>query len=122
MGLDSYAEYFTAHIPLTALVFDNRCLGASDGTPRYEIIPGLQMSDLQDAITYVQTLDEVDPGKIALWGASYAGGNVMQVAAFDRRVKAVLALVPLIPGAEVFAKLIPSPMRYELTRMFQAGI
>ena len=80
------------------------------------------MSDVQDAITYAQTLDEVDPGKIALWGASYAGGNVMQVAAFDRRVKAVLALVPLISGAEVFAKLIPSPMRYELTRMFQAGI
>ena len=48
------------------------------------------MSDVQDAITYAQTLDEVDPGKIALWGASYAGGNVMQVAAFDRRVKAVL--------------------------------
>ena len=79
------------------------------------------MSDVQDAITYAQTLDEVDPGKIALWGASYAGGNVMQVAAFDRRVKAVLASVPLISGAETFAKLIPSSMRSELTRMFQDG-
>ena len=117
-----YAEYITSHIPVTALVYDHRCLGESDGTPRYEIIPSLQMSDIQDAITYAQTLDEVDPDKIALWGASYSGANVMQVSAVDRRVKAVIAVVPLISGTELFAKFIPSYMRSDIYKLFQAGI
>jgi hypothetical protein len=89
MELDSFAEYFTTRIPITALVYDNRCTGASDGYPRFELLPSLQMSDLQDAITYAQSLEEVDPEKIALWGTSYSGGNVLEVAAFDHRVKAV---------------------------------
>ena len=121
VGLDIYAEYFTTHIPIVALVFDNRCLGSSDGTPRFEIVASLQMSDIQDAITYAQTLDEVDPDKIAIWGASYAGGNVLQVAAVDRRAKAVIAVVPLISGMELFSKFVPPHMQFDLMKLFQAG-
>jgi cephalosporin-C deacetylase-like acetyl esterase len=122
MDLDSFAEYFTTHIPITALVYDNRCVGASDGKPRFELIPSFQMSDLQDAITYTQSLEEVNPGKIALWGTSYSGGNVLQVAAFDRRVKAVLAQNPMVSGVENAARLVSSIMMPEMRRMFEAGI
>ena len=90
MDLDLFAEYFTTHIPITALVYDNRGLGSSDGIPRFEVIPSLQMSDIQEAITYAQSIHEVNPKKIALWGSSYSGANVWQVGAFDRRVKAIL--------------------------------
>lgn len=122
VGLDIYAEYITAHIRAVAIVFDNRCLDASDGTPRYEIIPSLQISDIQDAIIYTQTLNEVDPNKITVWGASYAGGNVMQVAALNRRVKTVITVVPLISGLELFDKTIPSYLCSDLSKMFQAGM
>ena len=121
MDLDSFAEYFTNQIPITALVYDNRCVGASDGTPRFELLPSLQMSDLQDAITFAQSLEEVDPEKIALWGSSYSGGNVLQVAAFDHRVKAVLAQNPMVSGVENAARLVPSVVIPEMRKLFEAG-
>jgi len=121
MDLDLFAEYFTTHLPITALVYDNRCLGASDGMPRFELIPSLQMSDIQDAITYVQFLEEVNPAKIAIWGSSYSGANVLQVAAFDRRVKAVLAQSSMISGYDNFKAIVSSVMTPQLQMMFEAG-
>lgn len=122
MGLDLFAEYFTTHLPITALVYDNRCFGASDGTPRCEVIPSLQCSDIQDAITFAQTLSEVDPEKIAIWGSSYSGANVLQVAAVDERVKAVLSQVPLISGIEIRNRLV-GPIKWaQYLPLFAAGI
>jgi uncharacterized protein len=97
MYLDRFAEVFAA-AGLNVLVFDNRCFGASDGEPRQEIDPWAQVRDYRDAITYLHTLPEVDPGRIGIWGSSYSGGHVLVVAAIDRRVKAVVSQVPLISG------------------------
>src|SRR6266508_5615456 len=97
MYLDAFAEVFAA-AGLNVLVFDNRCFGASDGEPRQEIDPWAQVRDYRDAITYLHTLPEVDPGRIGIWGSSYSGGHVLVVAAIDRRVKAVVSQVPLISG------------------------
>jgi pimeloyl-ACP methyl ester carboxylesterase len=55
MYLDSFAEVFAA-AGLNVLVFDNRCFGASDGEPRREIDPWVQVRDYRDAITYASTL------------------------------------------------------------------
>lgn len=93
MDLDTFAKHFTSHLPISCLVYDNRCFGSSDGEPRHEIDYALQRSDYSDAITHAQSLDEVDPGKIGVWGSSYSGGHVLWVGAVDRRVKAVLSQV-----------------------------
>lgn len=96
MDLDKFAEKFSSKLQLNVLVYDNRGFGASDaapGQPRSEIIPHLQISDLQDAITYAQTRAEVDAEKVGIWGSSYSGGHVLYVAAVDRRVKAVISQV-----------------------------
>lgn len=93
MGIDAFAEAFTSAIPVHALVFDNRCLGASDGLPRGEILPPLQISDYSDAITHAQLRPEVDPKRIGAWGTSYSGAHVLTVGAIDRRVKAVVSQV-----------------------------
>ena len=97
MYLDRFAEAFAA-AGLNALVFDNRCFGASDGEPRQEIDPWAQVRDYRHAITYASTLPEVDPKRIGIWGSSYSGGHVLVVGAIDRRVKAVVSQVPLISG------------------------
>jgi fermentation-respiration switch protein FrsA (DUF1100 family) len=39
---------------------------------------------------------EVDANRLGVWGTSYSGGHVLQVAAFDKRVKAVVAQVPAV--------------------------
>lgn len=94
--LDKVAEAFVANLPLACLVYDHRSFGSSDtapGQPQFEIIPSLQISDLQDAITYVQGLEHIDSSKIGIWGSSYSGGHVLHLAATDKRVKVVISQV-----------------------------
>jgi cephalosporin-C deacetylase-like acetyl esterase len=96
MDLDLFAETFVSKLNLAVLVYDNRGFGTSDvapGQPRQEIIPQMQISDLQDAITYAQTREEVNKTKIGIWGSSYSGGHVLYVAAIDKRVKACISQV-----------------------------
>lgn len=97
MYLDRFAEVF-AEAGLGAVVFDNRNFGASDGEPRQEIDPWMQVRDYRDAITWAGTLPEVDAERIGIWGSSYSGAHVLVVGAIDRRVKCVVAQVPLISG------------------------
>jgi fermentation-respiration switch protein FrsA (DUF1100 family) len=105
MYLDSFAEAFAAG-GLGALVFDNRNFGASDGEPRQEIDPWQQVRDYRHAITYAQTRPEVAPDRIGVWGTSYSGGHVLVVGAIDRRVKCVVAQVPLVSGFRNIQRLV----------------
>ena len=106
MDLDKYAEVFAA-AGLAALVYDNRCLGASDGEPRQDIDPTWQCRDYRSAITYAETLAEVDNKRIGVWGTSYTGGTVCAVAALDRRVKCVVSQVPFMVGHKNLQQFLP---------------
>lgn len=119
MYLDRFAEVF-AEAGLASLVFDNRNFGASDGTPRQEIDPVLQIRDYRDAITFAETLDSTDPDRIGIWGSSYSGGHVLVVGAIDRRVKCVVAQVPLVSGHENARRLIRADMIAGFQEMFAA--
>lgn len=124
MDLDAFAEYFTQKLPMTCLVFDNRGFGSSDtspGQPRYEIITSKQISDIQDAITYVQSRDDIDPARVGIWGSSYSGGHVISVASADKRVKAAIAQVPLVDGRENFNRLVRSDVQVQMFALFQQG-
>jgi fermentation-respiration switch protein FrsA (DUF1100 family) len=103
MYLDKYAEAF-AQAGLGSIVFDNRNFGASDGMPRQEIDPWLQIRDYSDAITFAAGLPETDAELIGVWGSSYSGGHVLVVAAIDRRVKCVVSQVPTISGSQSFRR------------------
>ncbi|HEX8860203.1 MAG TPA: alpha/beta hydrolase [Actinomycetes bacterium] len=105
MYLDSFAEAFAGG-GLGALVFDNRNFGASGGEPRQEIDPWAQVRDYRHAITYVQTRSEVDADRIGVWGTSYSGGHVLVLGAIDKRVKCVVAQVPLVSGMRNIQRLV----------------
>jgi uncharacterized protein len=119
MYLDRFAEFFAA-AGLNALVFDNRNFGASDGEPRQEIDPWVQVRDYRHAITYATTLSEVDPERIGVWGSSYSGGHVLVVAAIDRRVRAVVSQVPLVSGSGNIKELVRADFRAGYREMFDA--
>lgn len=104
MALDRFAEAFAA-AGLASLVFDYRGLGASDGTPRQDLDPHAQITDYRNALSWVRARPEIDPARIGVWGTSYSGANVLMVAALDRRVRAVVAQVPLIDGWETFGRM-----------------
>lgn len=123
MGLDRFASYFVAKLPVSCVVYDHRGFGASDtgdGQPRQEIVPTQQTDDMSDAISYAQSRRDVDLQKIALWGSSFSGGHVLSVAAVDRRVKAVLSQIPFISGPRAFAMNPPETINL-LNDLFSQG-
>ncbi|GAB3800732.1 alpha/beta hydrolase [Spirosoma humi] len=97
--IDRFAERFAAY-GFVVVLFDYRNFGESEGLPRQEVNPFLQIDDFKNSITFATTLSYVDAEKIGIWGTSYAGGNVIVTAATDRRVKCVVAQVPTISGYE----------------------
>jgi uncharacterized protein len=119
MYLDAFGERFAAD-GLAALVFDNRCFGASDGEPRQEIDPWAQVRDYRHAITFATTLPGVDPQRIGVWGSSYSGGHVLVIGAIDRRVRAVVSQVPLISGWRNVLRLVRADLVAQFRAMFDA--
>ncbi len=105
MYLDAFAERFCA-AGFVVTVFDYRHQGASPGEPRGQIFPDDQHDDYRNAITWTQARREVDADRVGIWGSSYSGGHVIQVAAFDRRVKCAACQVPLVDGIENVRRLV----------------
>ncbi|WP_440005967.1 alpha/beta hydrolase [Halomicrococcus sp. SG-WS-1] len=99
-GLEAYAEAFVAR-GYAVFLFDYRGFGNSDGEPRGLVDPEKQIADWEAAIDHVRRLDGVDRGQIALWGTSFSGGHVVEAAAGDHRIAAVVAQVPLLDGRAV---------------------
>jgi hypothetical protein len=97
MGLPQYAERFAA-AGFAVLLFDFRNLGESEGTPRGQIFAEDQQEDYRNVITWLQLQPQIDPERIGVWGFSFSGGHVLQIAAFDRRIKCVVAQVPAVSG------------------------
>lgn len=97
MGLDTYARRFQT-AGYAVLVFDYRHFGASDGEPRQLIWIPDQLADWAGAVAHARSLSEVDATRIALWGASLAGGHVIVTAARDPGIACVAALCPGLDG------------------------
>lgn len=87
-------QYQLANI--TALIYDPRSLGLSDGTPRNNIDPIKQVSDYSDALTFLRTLSIVDPDAISFWGMSFAATIALCAASLDKRAKCCIAICPLL--------------------------
>jgi dienelactone hydrolase len=86
-----------ARAGITAMTFDYRRFGGSEGE-RGKLVPSDQVDDIRNAVTFLSSLPEVDPRRVALWGTSFGGGNVLVEAALDPRVKAVISQVPFGSG------------------------
>ena len=110
MGLKAYAEAFAA-AGFLSLVYDHRNGGRSSGWPRHETDPWRQVADMREAVSFVRCLPDVDPARIGLWGTSYSGGHALVVAALDRRLRCVVAQVPLVSGSRTFELWGPADRR-----------
>jgi uncharacterized protein len=97
MHLANFAEKFV-EAGLVVLVFDYRYFGNSEGEPRGKLFPTEQHEDYRNAITWVSQRPEVDRDRVGVWGSSYSGAHVLHLAAFDKRIKAAVAQVPLVDG------------------------
>lgn len=98
-GLAPFAAAF-ADAGFVVLVHDHRNFGVSDGLPRQDVDPWVQISDWRCAISWLETRPEVDADRIGIWGSSYSGGHALVLGATDRRLKCVVSQVPTISGYE----------------------
>jgi len=99
MYLSNFAERFVG-ADFVTLVFDYRYCGSSEGEPRGQLFPHEQVEDYRNAITWISDHPQVDPERIGVWGTSKSGGHVLYLAAYDKRVKAVVAQVPSVVTPE----------------------
>lgn len=113
-GLTRQATAFAA-AGYTAITFDYRGWGESagrlvlskpreprrDGKPyttevlelREVVHPWEHLEDITSVLAWAVAQPEVDANKLGLWGTSYGGGHVLFVAAYDARIRAVVAQV-----------------------------
>lgn len=99
MALDAYAVRFQ-EAGMAVLAFDYRYTGKSSGSPRQLIWIPSQLEDYAAAISYVRSLKQINPAKVALWGTSLSGGHVLVTAAKDKNIACVAAQCPLLDGGE----------------------
>ena len=105
LGLKDAKLYLPYHEALTTagyqvLIFDYRGFGDSDGD-RGLLLPGLQLEDLINAVTYLTTRDDVDQDNIGVFGSGgTGGGNAVLLAATDRRIRVAVSQVPVADGED----------------------
>jgi fermentation-respiration switch protein FrsA (DUF1100 family) len=71
------------------LVLDHRHFGESEGEPRQHEDPAKKLEDFKNAISFISSLKGIDRERIGACGISMGGGYMLQLAAFDRRIKSV---------------------------------
>jgi pimeloyl-ACP methyl ester carboxylesterase len=111
MMLAQYEQHFAA-AGIATLAFDYRHTGASDGQPRQRISMQRQRADVTAALSYLGERSDVDPARLALWGTSLGGMNVVRVAAARPGLAAAVIQCPIVHGPGAARTLgISGPLR-----------
>lgn len=94
-----YHQAFT-EAGFAILIFDYRGFGASDGD-RGTLSPTWQLEDWRNAIAYMRARDDVDEGRVAIFGSGgTGGGNAVLAAAHEPAVRATISQVPVADGRD----------------------
>jgi fermentation-respiration switch protein FrsA (DUF1100 family) len=94
-SLVSQGEFFS-RAGYMVLAIDYRSFGESEGEPRGQLFPLAQVEDFRNGVSFLQHTSGADRERVGIWGTSNSGGTVIYTAAVDRRIKAVVAQVPVV--------------------------
>ena len=97
MRLDAFAEKF-AEAGIAAFAFTYRHFGDSGGQPRQLLSIKRQLADWDAAIAHIQSRDDVDRTRVAVWGSSFGGGHAITVAARHPELLAAVSQCPFTDG------------------------
>jgi len=120
-GLEPYARRFSA-AGMHVLVFDYRHFGESEGEPRQLLSIRRQLKDWMAAVSFARSLAGVDPGRIALFGTSFSGGHVIEIAVRDGSVAAVISQCPMMDGLAAIKSLLSYAGVGSMLLMTWAGV
>jgi fermentation-respiration switch protein FrsA (DUF1100 family) len=82
------------------LAFDFRNFGESEGEPRFYESPSLKMVDIQNAVTYLESLSEVNKEEIGAFGVCAGAMYTLMAASEDTRIKTVVTAASWLHDAE----------------------
>jgi uncharacterized protein len=91
MVADQYATAFH-RAGLNVLLYDHFGFGMSGGEPRQQINPWVQGRGYRDAVLHLR--NQLGMERIALWGDSYSGMEVLVVGALIDGIAAIVAQIP----------------------------
>lgn len=97
--LVEYAKAF-AQAGYAVVLFDYRYWGGSTGRPRELVSIKYQLKDWQVMIEHIAARQSIDATRVVLWGTGLSGGYVLNLAAELPQIRAVMAQVPFVDGAE----------------------
>lgn len=94
-----YHEAFT-EAGFAVLIFDYRGFGDSGGD-RGTLSPTMQLEDLVNSVTFLQTRDDIDGDSIGVFGSGgTGGGNAVMLGAHDSRIRCAVSQVPVADGED----------------------
>jgi dienelactone hydrolase len=93
-GLAPFAERFREE-GFAAIAFDYRNFGGSGGQPREVLSVPRQRADYSTVIGWAVEQPYIDPRQVIVWGTSFAGMHVVELAASDTRLAGAVAQAPL---------------------------
>ena len=96
-GLAPFAERFCEE-GFVAIAFDYRNFGGSGGQPRELLSVPRQRADYSTVIGWAVEQPYIDPRQVIVWGTSFAGMHVVELAASDTRLAGAVAQAPLTDG------------------------
>ena len=96
-GLVPFAERFRDE-GFVAIAFDYRNFGGSGGQPREVLSVPRQRADYSTVIDWAVAQNYIDASQVIIWGTSFAGMHVIELAAADHRLAGAIAQAPLADG------------------------
>ncbi|MCU1738636.1 MULTISPECIES: alpha/beta hydrolase [unclassified Pseudomonas] len=96
-GLAPFAERFSEE-GFVAIAFDYRNFGGSGGQPREVLSVPRQLADYSSVIGWAVEQAYIDPRQVIVWGTSFAGMHVLELAVSDTRLAGAIAQAPLTDG------------------------
>jgi dienelactone hydrolase len=106
-GLAPFAERFAGG-GFAAVVFDYRHWGDSTGQPRQFLSIRRQLEDYRIVLAWARATDGFDADRIFLWGTSFAGMHVVQLAATEPALAGAIAQSPLVDGLAGLTNIPPA--------------
>ena len=96
-GLAPFAERF-AENGFAAVVFDYRHWGLSTGQPRQLLSVRRQLDDYRTVLAWTRAQDVFDDARVFIWGTSFAGMHIVELAAGEPGLAGAIAQCPLVDG------------------------
>lgn len=91
-----YVKAF-AQAGIASLLIDYRGWGESGGE-RGVILPLQQVEDVRNGLSYLESRNDVDAGRLGIFGVSFGGGHATYVPGIDSRVRCGVAVSGIADG------------------------